>query len=105
MNDKKISRLMVPAIFGFSIAQIGTLSDRLLASFLADGSISFLYYANRLLQFPLGIFGIALTIAIFPTLSRQAAQGEKGELVKLNWKPGIQVTCVAVPLSIALAIV
>ncbi len=103
-GSRKISRLMVPAIFGFSIAQIGTLSDRLLASFLADGSISFLYYANRLLQFPLGIFGIALTIAIFPTLSRQAAQGEKGELVE-TLEEGLRlILFVCLPSALGLAL-
>ncbi len=81
-GSRRIARLMVPALFGFSIAQIGTLVDRLLASFLAEGSISFLYYANRLLQFPLGIFGIALSIAIFPALSAHAAKEERGEFLE-----------------------
>lgn len=103
-GSRKISMLMVPAIFGFSIAQIGTLADRLLASFLVDGSISFLYYANRLLQFPLGIFGIALTIAIFPTLSRQAAQGEKIALIE-TLEGGLRlILFVCLPSAVGLAL-
>ncbi|MBC2716180.1 MAG: murein biosynthesis integral membrane protein MurJ [Desulfobacteraceae bacterium] len=70
---KKIGLLMLPAVFGAAVYQINMLIGTLLASFLAEGSISYLYYADRLVQFPLGIFAISMSVAILPSLSRQAA--------------------------------
>lgn len=63
--------LMLPSVFGLAINQINTFVDTILASLLPPGSVSYLYYANRLVQFPLGLFGIALGTAILPTLSQQ----------------------------------
>ncbi len=77
---KKIGLLMLPAIFGSAIYQINNLVITLLASFLKEGSISYLYYADRLVQFPLGIFAIAISTAVLPSLSREAAQGNMEEL-------------------------
>lgn len=71
---RKILRLMLPAIFGSSVVQINLLFDTLIASFLVTGSVSWLYYSDRLVEFPLGIFGIALATVILPSLSRQHAQ-------------------------------
>ena len=70
---KKIGRLMIPSVFGAAVYQINILIGTLLASFLAEGSISYLYYADRLVQFPLGLFAISMSVAILPSLSRQAA--------------------------------
>lgn len=70
---KRIGTLMVPATFGAAVFQINTLIQTLLASFLPPGSLSYLYYADRLVQFPLAIFGIAVATAVLPSLSRQAA--------------------------------
>nr|WP_275540981.1 murein biosynthesis integral membrane protein MurJ [Aliidiomarina sedimenti] len=66
---KRIRLLMLPAIFGVSVSQINLLFDTLIASFLMTGSISWLYYADRLLEFPLGLFGIAIATVILPALS------------------------------------
>ena len=66
----KIRKLMIPALFGVSVSQINLLLDTLIASFLMTGSISWLYYSDRLLEFPLGLFGIAISTVILPTLSR-----------------------------------
>ncbi|MDE2088687.1 MAG: murein biosynthesis integral membrane protein MurJ [Gammaproteobacteria bacterium] len=71
---QRILRLMLPAIFGSSVAQINLLIDTLIASFLVTGSVSWLYYSDRLMEFPLGVFGIALGTVILPSLSRQHAQ-------------------------------
>ena len=68
---KKVFGLIVPAIFGVSVAQINVLINTLLASFLAAGSISWLYYSDRLMEFPVGVFGIALSTAILPELSKK----------------------------------
>ena len=67
---RRILKLMVPGIIGSSVSQINLLFDTLLASFLVTGSVSWLYYADRLVEFPLGIFGIALATVILPILSR-----------------------------------
>ncbi len=66
---QKIIRLMIPALFGSSVAQINLLFDTFIASFLVTGSVSWLYYSDRLLEFPLGVFGIALATVVLPNLS------------------------------------
>jgi len=70
---KKIAALMPPIIFGGAVYQINVLVGGLLASLLKEGSVSYLYFADRLVQFPLGIFAIAAATAVLPSLSRQAA--------------------------------
>jgi putative peptidoglycan lipid II flippase len=77
---KKVLVLMGPAVFGAAVYQINSLVGTLMASLLPMGSVSYLYYADRLAQFPLGIFGIALATAVLPTLSRQAAAGQFDDL-------------------------
>ena len=72
---KRIGILMLPTIFGAAVYQINILIGTLLASMLPEGSISYLYYADRLVQFPLGIFAIAIATAVLPSLSREAAAG------------------------------
>jgi putative peptidoglycan lipid II flippase len=72
---RRILKLMLPAVVGSSVSQINLLFDTLLASFLVTGSVSWLYYADRLVEFPLGVFGIALATVILPTLSRAHTQG------------------------------
>ena len=70
---KTIGLLMLPTIFGAAVYQINILVGTLLASLLTEGSVSYLYYADRLVQFPLGIFAHAAATAVLPSLSRQAA--------------------------------
>ena len=70
---KKVGMLMLPTIFGAAVYQINIMVGTLLASLLPEGSVSYLYYADRLVQFPLGIFAIATATAVLPSLSRQAA--------------------------------
>lgn len=72
---RRILKLMGPGIIGSSVSQINLLLDTLLASFLVTGSVSWLYYADRLVEFPLGVFGIALATVILPVLSRAHANG------------------------------
>ena len=79
---KKLLKLLVPAMIGLAITQINVVVDRTIASTLIDGSISALYYSNRLVQFPLGAFGIAISIAIFPTLAKQTAKNDIAEFKK-----------------------
>ena len=74
---RRIGRLMLPTIFGAAVYQINILVGTLLASLLPQGSVSYLYYADRLVQFPLGIFAQAAATAVLPSLSRQAAVGDR----------------------------
>lgn len=71
---KRIGFLMVPAMIGLSVDQVNAFVDTICASFLAQGSITALYYSNRLMQMPLAIFGIALASAALPAMSKAAAQ-------------------------------
>ena len=79
----KILKLMVPGIIGSSVSQINLLFDTILASFLITGSVSWLYYADRLVEFPLGIFGIALATVILPVLSRAHASDSPQEFSRI----------------------
>jgi len=72
---KRIRYLMIPALFGVSVAQINLLIDTLMASFLVTGSVSWLYYSDRLMEFPVAIFGVALATVTLPNLSKVIAQG------------------------------
>src|SRR2546427_12693302 len=72
----RIARLLVAAVFGLASLQVMVFVNTLLASLLPAGSISFLYYADRVMEFPLGIFGIALASAALPAMSRQATEGD-----------------------------
>ena len=73
---KQMLRLMLPAILGLSITQLNQIITQNLASGLAQGSITALQLANRLMQFPLGIFAMATSQVYFPTMTRQVAQGQ-----------------------------
>ncbi|MDS4020682.1 MAG: murein biosynthesis integral membrane protein MurJ [Candidatus Competibacter sp.] len=73
---QQVLKLMLPALFGSSVAQVNLLIDTVLASFLVSGSVSWLYYSDRLVEFPLGIFGVALGTVILPKLSRHHASAE-----------------------------
>lgn len=72
----EVKRLMLPALFGVSVAQINLLVDTILASFLVTGSVSWLYYSDRLMEFPLGVFGVALATVVLPGLSKKAANSD-----------------------------
>lgn len=71
---RKVARLMIPGIFGVGISQINFALSRMIASFLEEGSVASLYYASRVQELTLGLFSIALSIALLPTFSDLAAQ-------------------------------
>jgi putative peptidoglycan lipid II flippase len=99
---KRIIQLMVPAIFGSSVAQINILFDSLMASFLITGSISWLYYSDRLMEFPLGVFGVALATVILPNLSRHyAAESMDKFAAMMDWALRL-VILIALPATIGL---
>jgi putative peptidoglycan lipid II flippase len=76
----KIGRLMLPALFGTAVYQVNNMVIKFMASLLPQGSVSYLYYADRLVQFPLGIFGLAAATAVLPSLARHASLEHWSEL-------------------------
>ncbi|WP_082885780.1 murein biosynthesis integral membrane protein MurJ, partial [Oleiphilus sp. HI0061] len=101
---RRIFILMVPALFGVSVSQINLLLDTVLASFLQTGSVSWLYYSDRLAELPLGIFGIAIATVILPSLSRKhSSQSHKAFSDTLDWAIRI-VLLMGVPAAVALIV-
>jgi len=100
----RIARLLLPAVFGLAAVQVMVLVNTLLASLLAPGAISFLYYADRVMEFPLGVFGIALASASLPLMARQAAEARLEAIAgTLNFSLRL-ATYVAVPASVGLVL-
>ena len=101
---RKILRLMVPTLFGSSVAQVNLLLDTLIASFLITGSQTWLAQSDRLLEFPLGLFGVALGTVILPTLSRHhVSTDHEGFAKALDW--GLRTTLlIAIPAMLALVL-
>lgn len=92
-NVTKVRTLMIPALFGVSVSQINLLFDTLIASFLMTGSVSWLYYSDRLLEFPLGLFGIAIATVILPALSRDHVTQDPHKFKRnMNW--ALTMVCV-----------
>ncbi|SMF25444.1 murein biosynthesis integral membrane protein MurJ [Desulfovibrio gilichinskyi] len=79
---KRMGKLMLPTVFGAAVYQINIVLGTLLASFLPVGSVSYLYYSDRLVQFPLGVFGIAVGTAALPSLSALCAKGKDREFAE-----------------------
>jgi putative peptidoglycan lipid II flippase len=83
---RRVLALIVPALFGVSVGQINLLVDTLFASLLPIGSLSWLYYSDRLMEFPLGVFGVAISTVILPHLSRHHASESHGSFaLTLDW--------------------
>ncbi|MEM9056437.1 MAG: murein biosynthesis integral membrane protein MurJ [Pseudomonadota bacterium] len=100
---QRIFKLMLPAMFGSSVAQINLIVDRHIATYLVTGSISWLYYSDRLMEFPLGVFAIALATVILPGLSRHHAKGDRETFsATLDWALKL-VAVLAVPAAVSLA--
>jgi putative peptidoglycan lipid II flippase len=100
----RILRQMGPAVFGVSISQVSLVINAIFASFLATGSVSWLYYADRLMEFPMGLLGAALGTILLPSLSRyHAARSEREYSELLDW--GLRLTLLlAAPAAAALAL-
>jgi putative peptidoglycan lipid II flippase len=101
---RQILRLMIPTLFGSSVAQVNLLVDSVIASMLMTGSVTWLYNADRLLEFPLGLFGVALGTVILPHLSGKHAGGDSdGFKRSIDW--GLRVAAaIAIPAMVALVI-
>jgi len=100
----RIARLLLPAVFGLAAVQVMVFVNTLLASLLPVGSISFLYYADRVMEFPLGIFGIALASASLPAMARQAAARDTaGVAATLNFALRL-AAYVSIPATVGLVL-
>ncbi len=83
---RRIIKLMIPTLFGSSVAQINLLFDSIIATFLITGSVSWLYYSDRLLEFPLGLLGVAIATVILPNLSQKHAKSSTAEFsATIDW--------------------
>jgi len=101
---RRILKLMAPAVLGSSVAQINLLLDTIIASFLMAGSLSWLYYSDRLMDFPLGILGVTLGIVILPRLSKQHAHSEPEQFQRtIDW--ALRLVClIGIPAAVGLAL-
>lgn len=100
----RVLKQMGPAVFGVSISQISLLINTIFASFLITGSVSWLYYADRLMEFPAGLLGVALGTILLPSLSRHYADNSTEEYSRLlDW--GLRLTILlTLPAAVALAL-
>ena len=100
---RRILKLMAPAILGVSVSQISLLINTIFASFLDSGSVSWLYYADRLMEFPAGMLGVALGTILLPSLSRHHADADSRAFSDLlDW--GLRLTLLlTLPAALALA--
>lgn len=88
----KVRTLIIPALFGVSVGQLNLLFDTVIASFLGTGAISWLYYSDRLLEFPLGLFGIAIATVILPTLSHNhVSKDDNAFSANIDW--AVKMVC------------
>lgn len=101
---RRVLKLMIPAFFGVSVSQIGIVINSVFASFLPQGSISWLYYSDRLTYLPLGVIGVALATVVMPHLSRSHASQSQDEYSQtLDWALRIALL-VGIPCSLGLAV-
>ncbi len=102
---KRVLRLMMPALFGVSVSQINLLLDSVFASLLVVGSVSWIYYSDRLMEFPLGVIGVAITTVILPHLSRHhATQANEDFSLTIDWALRC-VLLVGLPAAVIFAVI
>jgi putative peptidoglycan lipid II flippase len=101
---RRVLLLMAPAAFGVSVSQVSLLLNQIFASFLPSGSVSWLYYADRLMELPAGVLGVAVGTILLPSLSKYHAAANTAEYSRLlDW--GLRITVLlAVPAAVALAV-
>lgn len=101
---KRVMKLMIPALFGVSIAQLNLMIDSIFASFLQTGSVSWLFFTDRLTDFPLGVFGVAIATVILPHLSRRHSEKNEEKFSKaLDW--GLRaILVIGIPAGVGLAL-
>lgn len=102
---RRVLKLMAPAALGVSVAQVSLLINNIFASFMETGSVSWLYFADRLMEFPTGMLGVALGTILLPSLAKHHADNDPAEYSKLlDW--GLRMTLLlAAPAAVALGVV
>jgi len=101
---RRILKLMIPTLIGSSVAQVNLLVDSMIATFLVTGSVSWLYYSDRLLEFPLGVLGIALATVILPNLAQKHARENQAEFsATLDWALRVAII-VTIPAAVGLVV-
>ncbi|QDX30202.1 murein biosynthesis integral membrane protein MurJ [Dickeya poaceiphila] len=100
----RVMKLMAPAILGVSVSQISLIINTIFASFLSQGAVSWMYYADRLMEFPSGVLGVALGTILLPSLSKSVASGNQQEYSRLlDW--GLRLCfLLALPATVALGL-
>jgi putative peptidoglycan lipid II flippase len=101
---RKVGRLMIPGIFGAGIYQINVTISRMIASTLEEGSVSSLYYSSRIQELTLGLFSIALSIALLPTLSDMAARKDMPEMKRTLQFSLKMITFITFPATVGLVV-
>lgn len=105
LKIRRVLRLMGPGVIGAGVMHINLFADMIIASFLSAGSISYLYYADRLNQLPLGVVGIAVGTALLPMLSKALAKGDMEEGRDLFNRALEMCLLLALPAATALAVI
>jgi putative peptidoglycan lipid II flippase len=101
---KRLFALILPGVFGAGVAQINLFADIIFASFLSEGAVSYLYYADRVGQLPLGVIGVAVGTALLPLMSRQLRAGETDHAIQ-SQNRGIELALfLTVPAAIGIAV-
>ncbi len=100
---RRVLRLMVPALIGASVMQINLLVDTIFASYLPVGSLTWLYYSDRMLEFPIGVFGVAIATVVLPHLSRDYAEESQSKFsASIDWALR-WILLIGIPATIGLA--
>ncbi len=101
---RRMLKLMIPTLIGSSVAQVNLLFDTLIASFLIVGSVSWLSYSDRLMEFPIGVFGVALSTVILPSLARKhTASNQQAFSATIDWAMRLAVV-ITIPAAVGLAV-
>lgn len=101
---KKVAALMGPTLFGSAVYQLSILINTILASLMPEGSVSYLYFADRLVQFPLGVFGITAGVVVLPLMSRQVAEKNIDDVRQTLTKGLCFIFFISIPSTIGLIV-
>ncbi|MEE8258970.1 MAG: murein biosynthesis integral membrane protein MurJ [Sphingomonadales bacterium] len=102
---RELGRVMLPVIFGAGVMQVNLIIDVVLSSFLPEGSLSFLYYADRLNQLPIGVIGVAVGTVLLPTLSHSLSAGDSKKAIFQQNRALEAALLLTVPAAVALAVI
>lgn len=102
---RELGRVMLPVAFGAGVMQVNLVADIVLSSFLPEGSLSFLYYADRLNQLPIGVVGVAVGTVLLPALSRSLGTGDAARAARQQNRAVEAALLLTLPAAVALAVI